>query len=251
VVATDGAGGALLAWYDYRADPKAADIYAHHVLASGVADTLWPANGRALCAAAGDQHTVGVVADGAGGVVAAWFDYRAGGADVFAQHASASGSPNAGWPQDGRSVCAAAGEQWSPSLVADGAGGAILAWTDFRGGTYSDIYVQRVRADGKTTAVEGGRETPLGLHPIRPNPARARATLPLELTETRRVTVEVLESSGRRVRTLLAGRVLPAGAHLLTWDGADDAGVPRARGVYWIRVRGAGPPIARKLALVR
>src|SRR5262249_45754038 len=54
VSVSDGAGGAIVAWYDYRSSE--ADIYAQHVLPSGVADAAWPASGLVLCAASGGQE---------------------------------------------------------------------------------------------------------------------------------------------------------------------------------------------------
>src|SRR5262245_4412781 len=45
VIAPDGAGGAIVAWQDRRSN---FNIDAQHVLATGVVDAAWPANGRAL-----------------------------------------------------------------------------------------------------------------------------------------------------------------------------------------------------------
>src|SRR3989442_4989678 len=48
-IATDGAGGAIVTWYDRRSGNS--DIYAQHALASGAVDGGWPGNGPALCTA--------------------------------------------------------------------------------------------------------------------------------------------------------------------------------------------------------
>src|SRR5690349_7539481 len=56
----------------------------------------------------------------------------------------------ASWPSDPTTnvpLCLATGSQVSPAAVADGKGGAIVAWDDQRGGTY-DVYMQRVDARG-------------------------------------------------------------------------------------------------------
>ena len=45
-------------------------------------------------------------------------------------------------------VSAAAGDQLYPEPVSDGAGGAILAWADFRNGATSDLYAQRINGSG-------------------------------------------------------------------------------------------------------
>ena len=54
VAVEDGASGAIVAWVDYRSGTSI-DIYAQRVLADGEVDPAWPADGRALCTAAGNQ----------------------------------------------------------------------------------------------------------------------------------------------------------------------------------------------------
>ena len=146
-IVADGAGGAIVTWYDLRGG-STYDIYAQHVLASGNPDPAWPADGRALCTAAGNQSNPNIVADGAGGAIVTWQDTRSGNFDIYAQHVLASGSPDPAWPADGRALCTAANSQGAPTLVADGAGGAIVAWQDYRSGTSNDIYAQRVARFG-------------------------------------------------------------------------------------------------------
>jgi hypothetical protein len=48
-IASDGAGGAVVTWYDYRSGPTA-DIYTQRVNAFG--SVQWTTNGVALCTAA-------------------------------------------------------------------------------------------------------------------------------------------------------------------------------------------------------
>src|SRR5262245_4583427 len=60
----------------------------------------------------------------------------------------------AAWPHDPNNgnvpLCTAGNGQNFPSVISDGAGGAIVAWQDMRGGVGSpgDIYAQRVNAAG-------------------------------------------------------------------------------------------------------
>jgi hypothetical protein len=145
-IATDGAGGAIVTWQDQRSGTS--DIYAQHVLASGVADAAWPADGLALCAAANSQNFPMIVPDGAGGAIVTWHDGRSGTLDIYAQHALASGTVDPAWPVDGRALSTATNTQTNPAITADGAGGAIVTWYDFRGGVASDIYAQRVESFG-------------------------------------------------------------------------------------------------------
>jgi hypothetical protein len=146
-ITSDGDGGAIVAW----STEPVLDIYAHHVLASGVLDPAWPAGGRAIAVVPNNQLFPRLVGDGAGGAIIAWFDNRNSattGWDIYAQRVLASGAIAPGWPANGLGVCTLPFEQWEPDLVSDGAGGAIIAWEDARNGSHKDIYAQRVRGDG-------------------------------------------------------------------------------------------------------
>jgi hypothetical protein len=151
---SDGAGGTIIAWQDLR-NGSNYDIYAQHVLASGTVDPLWPANGLAICAAAGSQYYPTLVSDGAGGAIITWQDLRSGtNYDIYAQHVLAGGS--VAWTADGVAVSTAGFDQASQQLVSDGAGGAIITWSDLRSGTNNDIYAQRVLAAGSTAWTANG-----------------------------------------------------------------------------------------------
>src|SRR5205814_1078934 len=114
----DGAGGAIVTWYDSRGGSFTDDIYAQHVLASGAVAPAWPANGSALCTAANSQYSPAIIADGAGGAIVTWYDYRGGiKYDIYAQHVLASGAVDPAWPADGRALCTAAGDQDFPAIV--------------------------------------------------------------------------------------------------------------------------------------
>ena len=115
-----------------------------------------PFNGRRTASPSarrrGTRLLPSIVSDGAGGAIVTWQDSRGGNYDIYAQRVNASGAVQ--WTADGVAVCAAAGNQYTPRLVSDGAGGAIVAWQDSHGG--SDIYAQRVNASGAVQwAAEG------------------------------------------------------------------------------------------------
>jgi hypothetical protein len=93
------------------------------------------------------------VSDGSGGAFAVWLDRRtAPDGDPFIQHLKSDGTPVSGWPANGIAVCNASGiEQLSlDSVVGDGAGGAIVVWSDARDSlaTARDVYAQRLDSDG-------------------------------------------------------------------------------------------------------
>jgi hypothetical protein len=140
-ITSDGAGGVIVTWHDRRSGNY--DIYAQRVNASGAVQ--WTADGVALCTAAGDQGYYAITSDGAGGAIVTWEDSLGGSPDIYAQRVNASGAVQ--WTADGVALCMAPGSQWSPEIISDGAGGAIVSWRDRRSGSW-DIYTQWVNASG-------------------------------------------------------------------------------------------------------
>ncbi len=143
-IVPDGSGGAIVAWRDYRiGGTSAPDIYAQRINSTGAPQ--WAANGVVLCAATGPQYSPAIASDGAGGAIVTWQDQRGSDSDIYAQRVGATGVPV--WTTDGVALCTFAGSQISPVIVSDGAGGAIVAWQDFRANNY-DIYAQRIGPAG-------------------------------------------------------------------------------------------------------
>ncbi len=142
-VVSDGFGGALIAWSDYRSSTS--DVYCQRVYPDGGA--AWTLDGVGVCTATGSQEVPVIASDGQGGALLAWQDWRFNnGLDVFAQRLSSTGSTQ--WTTNGTSVCQAFANQGIISLVSDGAGGAIAVWQDTRSGTTSDVYAQRIERYG-------------------------------------------------------------------------------------------------------
>ena len=149
-VVTDAAGGCIVAWYDARGINN--DIYAQRVTAAGSA--MWTANGVLARGGTSEQVTPRGVPDGAGGVVLAILDLISGqftSLDILAQRLDSSGSPVAGWTTAGVPVCRAGSAQVNHLIVGDGAGGAFIAWDDYRSGQ-SRSYAQHVLASGAIAA---------------------------------------------------------------------------------------------------
>lgn len=145
-LASDGAGGAIIAWYDNRAGNY--DVYAQRINASGVVQ--WAADGVAITTQPGNQNANQIIADGSGGAIIVWSDGAGGGpnADIRAQLINASGTVL--WSDGGASVCNASSLQNTPQLISDGAGGAIISWEDWRSFSQPDIYAQRISSNGFT-----------------------------------------------------------------------------------------------------
>jgi hypothetical protein len=144
VIASDGAGGAIICWQDYRGGIGISDIYVQRMHGDG--KRAWTSNGVALCTAANYQNYPEITSDGVGGAVVVWEDARAGlsNIDIFANRIDASGNL---WLYDGIGVCFASGNQVKPQLVSNGAGGAIITWVDARSGN-NDIYIRGITSFG-------------------------------------------------------------------------------------------------------
>jgi len=145
VIASDGAGGAVVAWQDARTSATTAnDLYAQRIISTGA--TAWNSNGVAVCNAAGDQGYPDITHLGAGEIALVWEDKRSGNYDIYAQRLSPSGS--AQWGTNGRLICSSANDQRTPRVVANGTD-AVIAWTDKRSSTvFTDVYAQKLDSAG-------------------------------------------------------------------------------------------------------
>ena len=105
-----------------------------------------------------------------------------------------------------------------------------------------------------TTAVgeEGGvSQAPVPyLAQNHPNPFNPSTTIKYWLPDAARVHLSIYTADGRLTRTLV-GEHLPAGEHVVTWDGRDGSGRRMASGTYFYRLMAAGINVTRKLVLVQ
>jgi hypothetical protein len=76
----------------------------------------------------------------------------------------------------------------------------------------------------------------LSLAPLTPNPGHGERRLGFTLPVAGDARLELLDVTGRHIRTLAAG-VLPAGPHERTWDGRDERGNLAPAGLYFVRLR--------------
>jgi hypothetical protein len=83
-----------------------------------------------------------------------------------------------------------------------------------------------------------------------PNPLNPETTIPFTLASGTRVALKIYDAAGRSVRTLIDAE-RPAGPQSAAWDGKNDAGIPVASGVYFVRLDARGAPPAKKIVVVR
>lgn len=103
--------------------------------------------------------------------------------------------------------------------------------------------------DPGATAVESLPAAALALS-AQPNPFNPKTTLRFALAAPATVELAICDVSGRRLRTLLSGRLL-AGEQRLDWDGRDEAGRELPSGVYLAQLGGGGQRATSKLVLLR
>lgn len=148
-IISDGQGGAIVAWHDYRT--KEEDIYAQRVDRNG--SLLWGAEGVAACKEKATQWFPALTSDERGGAIIAWADRRNGNFDIYAQHIDYAGKTS--WNADGIPVCVAPGNQENPRIAVNGEGGAFISWSN-SGGNEDGSFAQRIDASGRKTFADAG-----------------------------------------------------------------------------------------------
>ncbi len=152
-ITSDSKGGAIITWVDFRNDANSlvADIYAQRVNKNGV--NMWTNNGQTVCNDNADQTAPVLTADGVGGTIITWQDWRSGNRDIYAQRIDSSG--NVLWTSNGVGVAIKNSHQQGPRIISDGAQGAVIVWEDSINGNW-DIFAQRVNASGVNQWTTGG-----------------------------------------------------------------------------------------------
>ncbi|HHJ38577.1 MAG: hypothetical protein AXA67_03855 [Methylothermaceae bacteria B42] len=161
-IVSDGSGGAFIAWVRQRhpvGDPAGNHVVAQHLDSNG--NALWAPGGLILV----DSSIVGgndaawrinelipsITADGLGGAVVAWNDWRhesglGGNDDIYAQSISEDGSLQ--WTSGGIPVWLyPQGSQRKPKVIGTREGGAMVVFQDHAGGDW-DIIAVKLQPDG-------------------------------------------------------------------------------------------------------
>ncbi|HET9252599.1 MAG TPA: FlgD immunoglobulin-like domain containing protein [Candidatus Eisenbacteria bacterium] len=101
------------------------------------------------------------------------------------------------------------------------------------------------------TAVAAPASTPAArLLQNAPNPFNPATAIGYEVERAGPVKLHVFDVSGRMVRTLV-DRHVPAGSHVVRWDGRDDRGRSLGSGRYFYRLRTGEKILTREMTLVR
>jgi len=159
-IISDGKGGAILVWGDFR-DTKPR-LSAQHINGSGVVQ--WNGMGVLVCDTVSTVVSSLIIGDGKGGAIISWIDNRIGNStQLYSQHINAFGVRQ--WGSNGKRIWGMGGLQTAPTIIDDGGGGAFITWKDHISGS-ANLYTQHVDSTGSeqwnqdavvisTTAVTG------------------------------------------------------------------------------------------------
>jgi len=117
------------------------------------------------------------------------------------------------------------------------------------------IFGQLKRVGVGASGVEGGEIAFPGpvdatFGPVSPNPLGSRSVVRFWTSGPTEANLTLYDVQGRLQRTLVSGQV-PAGEHLLSWDGRNAYGQRLPAGVYFFRLEAAGKTFTEKVVLLR
>ncbi|HTR80258.1 MAG TPA: T9SS type A sorting domain-containing protein [Bacteroidota bacterium] len=145
-IASDGSGGMIAAWNDYRA--TAWNVYSQRINSSGSA--VWTADGVPVVNTGKEEggiyYYTSVSTDSSGGAFIAWLDERDPGFNyhLYAQELDNNGTPL--WTTNGITVSSATsgGSQFNQQMMTSASAKAILVWEDSRGSGATNLYASAI-----------------------------------------------------------------------------------------------------------
>ena len=150
VAIPDGFGGAIVGWSKTTSAPLGhVARYVQRVDAYG--NVQWGSDALVVAAISGNGGSIQLCSDGAGGVIACWWDSRAGFNEIRAQRVTAVGA--IAWTPGGVLVADA---DDGFNMTSDGSGGAILTWSAYEPPANVAVRAQRLDARGNSMWDGGG-----------------------------------------------------------------------------------------------
>ncbi len=142
VIALTSDGNFIIAWIDFSDDPDG-NVYAQKINTNG--QLLWAEGGKPVCTASEVQIALNMEPDNSGGAYIVWTDERDPGKDLYGQRIDASGNPV--WQQNGIPIANGAGDEEQNTMLPDGQGGLMIAYTHSYVGA-EDIFLKRFTPAG-------------------------------------------------------------------------------------------------------
>ena len=84
-----------------------------------------------------------------------------------------------------------------------------------------------------------------------PNPFNPSTTIEFYLPIRKQISIEIYNSAGQKVKTLINNEELDAGTHTVVWDGTNDAGVKVASGMYIYTMKYGNFKQSKRMMLVK
>lgn len=142
------------------------------------------------------------------------------------------------------------GDQYDSPLIDAGSPAYIDTLLDCSWGLGTELSDIGAYGGGEmiTVSVDDDPETPSGffLASNYPNPFNASTTISYQLPVASLVTLEIYDTLGRRIETLLNNRPYGAGEHQVTWDASR-----RSSGMYFYRLKADGTSMTEKMLLLK
>jgi len=154
-------------------------------------------------------------------------------------------------------LCAAPNLQISP-LIMSGESTNLITWADSRAeiqlGEVPNFSIYAAFLASGGSELEDEHMAPATLiSDVRnhPNPFQKETTISFKLSDSEKVSIEIYNLKGQKVRTLMAGYPAKAGEVSMAWDGKSDDGSPVTSGVYFWQVTAGRHHHASKLLLIK
>ena len=123
-----------------------------------------------------------------------------------------------------------------------------MAWTDTRNGN-QDVFSGRMNLTS-IDEVEENLPGSFGITNIYPNPFNSRVSIQYRAPNGGEVGLDIVDLLGRQLKRLMP-RPFTGGSGGVIWDGLDNSGNAVASGPYFVRLKGAGKVMAKKVVLLR
>ena len=96
-----------------------------------------------------------------------------------------------------------------------------------------------------------GKPEGFALRAAVPNPFNPMTTISFDLPHSVTVNLDIFDIAGRRVRSLVQGRVMQEGSRAVVWNGQDDSGRQAATGVYFYRLQAGEFTATGRMILIK
>jgi hypothetical protein len=120
---------------------------------------------------------------------------------------------------------------FDPSDLEEGLYNADIVITDHIGNEYlipSWLYIDLATGTNELPIVENVFAVP--------NPFNQNTSIQFTLVNDAMITIEIFNTAGERIRTLVSSSPLHAGDHRIRWDARNDLGIMSNNGLYFFRI---------------